>query len=55
VPNAETVEAMKAARRGDIVAAGKSGDISPSQLAQLKAEAELFLPRGPGQQTAAAS
>ena len=30
VPNAETVEAMKAARRGDVVTAGKPGSLLAS-------------------------
>ena len=30
VPNAETVEAMKAARRGDVVTAGKSANLLTS-------------------------
>ncbi len=34
VPNAETVEAMKAARRGDVVTAGKPSDL----LARLSAD-----------------
>ena len=34
VPNAETVEAMKAARRGDVVTAGKPSDL----LARLNAD-----------------
>jgi DNA-damage-inducible protein J len=34
VPNAETIEAMKAARRGDLVTAGGSGDL----LASLNAD-----------------
>ncbi len=34
VPNAETIEAMKAARRGELVTAGKPGDL----LASLNAD-----------------
>lgn len=34
VPNAETIEAMKAARRGDLVTAGKPADL----LASLNAD-----------------
>jgi len=34
VPNAETIEAMKAARRGDLVTAGKPGKL----LARLNAD-----------------
>ena len=40
VPNAETVEAMKAARRGDVVTAGKPSNL----LARLNADRLVYQP-----------